>query len=101
MKLRGEKFSDWENCQIHCCLHGEVLENGQEIDVRVRLTPTGVTQIFLGIYAGCGTMHSEEMHDASSPQTMAQAMQWGICRAKALATDIAAPKAHDLCQAKS
>ncbi|MCY1412095.1 hypothetical protein D9M71_274930 [compost metagenome] len=101
MKVRGQKFSDWENCQLHCCHHGEILEDGQEIDVQVRLTPNGVTQVFLGIYAACGTMHFEEMHEASNSQTMAQAMQWGICRAKALATGIAAPKVHDLCQAKS
>jgi hypothetical protein len=88
------------NCPTHCRCHDEVLDNGQEIDVQVRLAPTGVTQIFIGVYAKGGMLHFEEAHEAPSSQTMTQAMLWGVSRARALATGIAAPGVREIYQAR-
>lgn len=98
MRIRGDTYHHWTSCQAHCHCHDETLSNGKEIDVRVRSASTGTTQIFIGVYAQYGMMHIEEAHDAPSSHTMIQAMKWGICRARALATGIAAPKLWDIPQ---
>lgn len=86
MRQRGGKYWDWADCQLNSRCHEEKLGNGYEIEIQVRLSRDGVTQAFIGIYAGNGQMIFEEYHDARESETITQAMLWCVGRARTLAT---------------
>ncbi|MNH35543.1 hypothetical protein D3C79_962360 [compost metagenome] len=54
--------------------------------MQVRLSRTGATQLFLGIYTCQGNALVEEYYDNRPGETMTRAMVWGVDRARALAT---------------
>ncbi|MDN7143895.1 hypothetical protein KC131_24940 [Pseudomonas sp. JQ170] len=85
MRIREETFWKWADAQLHSRSHDEALSDGTSIDVQVRLSRTGATQLFLGIYAHQGKAMVEEYYDNRPGETMTRAMAWGVERARALA----------------
>jgi len=87
MRIRGEVFWGWADPVLHHRTHDEKLDDGTSIDVQVRLSRVGQTQMFIGVYAGCGLAHHEEAFDARPGESMTRALAWGVERARRLATD--------------
>ena len=88
MRIRGSTYWDWADPTMHTRTHGEALDDGTTIDVQVRLSRTGATQMFLGVYSSCGTAIFEEAYDSRPNESMTRALAWGVARAKRLAADL-------------
>ncbi|QBF27324.1 hypothetical protein EXN22_17130 [Pseudomonas tructae] len=86
MRIREETYWAWADAQLHSRSHDEQLSDGTSIDVQVRLSRTGATQLFLGVYACQGKAMVEEYYANRPGETMTRAMVWGVDRARALAT---------------
>ncbi|HEN8710690.1 MULTISPECIES: hypothetical protein [Pseudomonas] len=86
MRVREETYWQWADAQLHCRSHDEALSDGTTIDVQVRLSRLGATQLFLGLYGLDGKALLEEYYPARPGETMTRAMVWGVERARALAT---------------
>ncbi|MGN8249510.1 hypothetical protein [Pseudomonas sp. SMV7] len=88
---RGECFWQWGDPVLHTRTHNETLSDGTQIDVQVRLSRTGATQMFIGVYGPGGAMIHEESFDSRPGETMTRAMAWGVGRARCLAGEARAP----------
>ncbi|MFQ6575946.1 hypothetical protein [Pseudomonas sp. UM16] len=86
MRIREETYWKWADVHLHSRCHDELLSDGTSIDVQVRLSRTGATQLFLGVYASHGKAMVEEYYDHRPGETMTRAMVWGVDRARALLT---------------
>lgn len=62
-----------------------MLADGARLDVQVRLSRTGDTQLFIGIYERSGLARIEEAYAKRPGETVARAMVWGAGRGRALA----------------
>lgn len=82
MRYRGNKFWSWADPTLHHRFHEEELDDGTRIDIQVRLSRTGETQLFIGVYDKRGTLLMEEVYDSLPGQTMARALSWGLERAR-------------------
>lgn len=87
MRKRGTKFWEWADPVLHHRDHDEILDDGTSIDVQVRLSRTGSTQMFIGIYAPSGKALHEEAYDSRPGENMTTALAWGIDRARQVAVD--------------
>ncbi|WP_447741517.1 hypothetical protein [Pseudomonas laurentiana] len=87
MRIRGDVFWGWADPVLHHRAHDEALDDGTSIDVQVRLSRTGHTQMFIGVYAGCGMALHEEAFDSRPGESTTRALAWGVGRARRLATD--------------
>ncbi|KAF1305294.1 hypothetical protein BLX42_25810 [Pseudomonas sp. SG-MS2] len=85
MRVREEAYWQWADAQLHCRSHDEALSDGTTIDVQVRLSRLGATQLFLGLYGQDGKALLEEYYPARPGETMTRALVWGVERARALA----------------
>ncbi|WP_150596952.1 hypothetical protein [Pseudomonas fluorescens] len=85
MRLRGDIFWEWADPELHCRTHDETLSDGTHIDVQVRLSRAGETQMFIGIYAPDGMALHEEADDSHPRESMTRALAWGVGRARKLA----------------
>lgn len=81
-----ETYWQWADAQLHSRCHDEALSDGTTLDVQVRLSRLGATQLFLGLYAGDGRALLEEYYPALPGETMTRALVWGVDRARAMAT---------------
>ncbi|ATP44785.1 MULTISPECIES: hypothetical protein [Pseudomonas] len=86
MRVREETYWQWADAQLHSRSHDEALSDGTTLDVQVRLSRLGATQLFLGVYAGNGRAVLEEYYPSRPGETMTRALVWGVERARALAT---------------
>ncbi|MNJ50929.1 hypothetical protein D3C77_462190 [compost metagenome] len=86
MRIRGEAFWGWADPALQHRSHDETLNDGTLIDVQVRLSRTGGTQMFIGVYAPCGMALHEEAHDSRPGESMTRALGWGVGLARKLAT---------------
>lgn len=86
MRIREETYWQWADAQLHSRCHDEELSDGTSIDVQVRLSRVGATQLFLGLYARDGKALLEEYYSSRPGETMTRALVWGVDRARALAT---------------
>ncbi len=84
MRRRGGGYWEWADCQLANQRHAESLSDGSEIEVLVRLSRDGLTQVFIGIYACNGQMLCEECHKDCGSKTRSEAMEWGVERARQL-----------------
>ncbi|MGN8259529.1 hypothetical protein ACLEJW_09365 [Pseudomonas sp. SMSB3] len=82
---RGDIFWKWADPILHHRTHDETLANGISIDVQVRLSRTGSTQLFIGVYAEHGQRLFEEAFFKRPGETMTRALAWGVSKARALA----------------
>ncbi|TDF80435.1 hypothetical protein [Pseudomonas sp. H9] len=87
MRIRGDAFWNWADPTLHHRTHDETLDDGTTIDVQVRLSRTGVTQLFIGVYARSGMMFHEEALDSRPGESMTRILAWGVGRARRFATD--------------
>ncbi|BBT40644.1 Uncharacterised protein [Pseudomonas putida] len=85
MRIRGNVFWNWADATLHHRTHQEALDDGTCIDVQVRLSRTGATQLFIGVYARGGKALHEEAFDARPGETMTRALAWGVGRARWIA----------------
>ncbi|MDT8924048.1 hypothetical protein RBE51_14620 [Pseudomonas taiwanensis] len=87
MKMRGDVFWAWADPTLHHRTHDETLNDGTIIDVQVRLSPAGGTQMFIGVYAPSGMPIHEESVQSRPGESMTRALAWGVGRARRIATD--------------
>ncbi|HCV41074.1 hypothetical protein N8H41_05425 [Pseudomonas vlassakiae] len=87
MRVRGNVFWDWADPTLHHRSHDETLDDGTHIDVQVRLSRTGQTQMFIGVYAPQGMAVHEESFAARPGESMTRAMAWGVGRARKIAVE--------------
>ncbi|MEF0146153.1 hypothetical protein [Pseudomonas guariconensis] len=85
MKIRGQVFWTWADPTLHSRSHEETLSDGTLIDVQVRLSRTGATQMFIGVYASSGLARYEESFDTRPGESMTRALAWGVGRARMVA----------------
>ncbi len=85
MRIREETYWRWADGQLHSRCHDEELCDGTSIDVQVRLSRLGATQLFLGLYARQGKALVEEYYPTRPGESMTRALVWGVDRARALA----------------
>lgn len=82
MRYRGDIFWAWADPEIHHRTHDEVLNDGTLIDVQVRLSRDGKTEMFIGIYAPDGMALHEETVDSRPHESMTRVLAWGVGRAR-------------------
>ncbi|PYB84165.1 hypothetical protein [Pseudomonas soli] len=87
MRIRGDVFWSWADPTLHQRTHEETLSDGSFIDVQVRLSRTGATQMFIGVYAPSGEVIHEVAFDSRPGESMTRAMAWGAGRARRIAAD--------------
>ncbi|MHA7115935.1 hypothetical protein ACX0KM_17510 [Pseudomonas promysalinigenes] len=87
MRIRGDIFWKWADPALHHRTHDETLDDGTTMDIQVRLSRTGDTQMFIGVYAGTGMALHEEAFDTRPGESMTRALAWGVGRARCLATE--------------
>lgn len=92
MRIRGDIFWEWADPSLHHRTHEETLNDGTFIDVQVRLSRTGTTQLFLGVYSPSGVALDEEAYDSRPGESMTRALAWGVGRARHMAVPPAASK---------
>lgn len=97
MRQRGEAFWSWADPALHHRTHDEILDNGTHIDVQARLSRTGATQLFIGVYAASGFPLFEEAHDARPGESLSKALAWGVDKARRVAHSVSV----DLAQRKT
>jgi hypothetical protein len=85
MRFRGDVFWAWADPTLHHRTHEETLNDGTYIDVQVRLSSAGKTQMFIGIYAPDGMALHEEAVDPRLGESMTRVLAWGVGRARQLA----------------
>lgn len=76
MRIRGPAYWGWADSTLHHRTHNEILEDGTFIDVQVRLSRTGSTQMFIGVYAPKGAAIHEEAFDSRPSESMTRALVW-------------------------
>jgi hypothetical protein len=91
MKNRGSTFWSWSDAQLQTKTYEEELDDGTKIDVQARISRTGGTQMFLGVYTGDGRAITEEIYDNLPGQTTLRAIVSGTQRARAVATGASEP----------
>ncbi|WP_060507220.1 hypothetical protein [Pseudomonas sp. NBRC 111124] len=87
MRVRGNVFWEWADPALHHRTHDETLDDGTHIDVQVRLSSTGQTQMFIGVYAPQGMAVHEEAFDSRPGESMTRAMAWGVGMARKIAVE--------------
>jgi len=87
MRIRGDVFWAWADPTLPHRTHDETLNDGASIDVQVRLSRTGTTQMFIGVYAASGMVLHEEAFDSRPGESMTRALAWGVGRARRVASD--------------
>ncbi|WP_430310179.1 hypothetical protein [Pseudomonas sp. PONIH3] len=87
MKIRGDVFWKWADPTLHHRDHDEMLDDGTSIEVEVRLSQTGSTQLFFGVYDPTGQAVHEEAFDSRPGETMTRALAWGVGRARQIAVE--------------
>lgn len=90
MRIRGDSFWSWADPTLHHRRHDETLSDGTCLDVQVRLSRTGATQLFLGVYDASGLALHEEAHGSRPGESMTRALAWGVVRAREVAVELAA-----------
>jgi len=86
VRKRGDVYWNWADPQLHTRTHEETLDDGTTIDVEVRLSRLGGTQMFIGVYGSQGMALFEEAFESRPHETMTRAMAWGVglARSKAM-----------------
>lgn len=77
MKKRGETYRQWCDPILHHQTHEQTLDDGTCLDVQTRLSRTGATQLFIGVYDADGNVVCEQIYDQRPGETMTRALMWG------------------------
>lgn len=84
---RGAQYWLWADPSLHHRCHIEVLDDGTRIDVQARLSRTGETQLFIGVYSHKESLILEEAYFSRPQETMGRALSWGVDRARSFVVD--------------
>ncbi|WP_321847342.1 hypothetical protein [Pseudomonas paraveronii] len=82
MRNRGKVFWDWADPALHARSVDERRVDGTALNVQVRMSLLGRTQLFIGVYGDDGAVISEEAFDSLPDETMTKALAWGLERAR-------------------
>ncbi|KXK72537.1 MULTISPECIES: hypothetical protein [Pseudomonas] len=85
MKRRGETYRKWCDPILHHQIHEETLGTGTCLEVQTRLSRTGATQLFIGVYSTDGSVLYERIYDQRAGETMRRALLWGVGYARRVA----------------
>ncbi|WP_372028382.1 hypothetical protein [Pseudomonas kurunegalensis] len=94
MRHRGAVFWAWADPALQHHSHEEELDDGAKLDIQVRLSRTGDTQLFIGIYERSGLARIEEAYAKRPGESVTRTMAWGAGRGRALALSALEPKQH-------
>lgn len=86
MKKRGEVYRQWCDVILHHQIHEETLDDGTCIEVQGRLSRTGATQLFIGVYRADGAVVCERAYTQRPGESVSRAMVWGVGYARRKAT---------------
>ncbi|RCL28546.1 hypothetical protein C6A77_06775 [Pseudomonas sp. AFG_SD02_1510_Pfu_092] len=87
MKKRGETYRKWRDPILHHQVHEETLGDGTCLEVQTRLSRTGATQLFIGVYRADGTALYERAYAQRAGETMSRALVWGVGYARRVASE--------------
>ncbi|AXA54575.1 hypothetical protein ACNT2N_15095 [Pseudomonas thivervalensis] len=93
MRRRSAQYWLWVNSRLPGRNHEETLEDGTQIEVQARINPQGMTQVFVGVHRPSAQMRVEEFYDRTLREPLAQALEWGLDRARDIITGTACFKA--------
>lgn len=82
MRRRGTIYWQWSDPTLVHRVHDETLDDGTEIEVQVRLSRVGSTQMFIGVYSPSGEPSHEEAYASRPGESMTRALVWGVDRAR-------------------
>ncbi|MCO7519120.1 MULTISPECIES: hypothetical protein [unclassified Pseudomonas] len=85
MKRRGQAYRQWHDPILHHQTHVETLGDGTSLEVQTRLSRTGATQLFIGVYGPDGVLRCERAYDQRPGESMARALVWGVAYARRVA----------------
>jgi len=85
MKHRGETYRQWCDPILHHQAHEETLDDGTCLEVQTRLSRTGETQLFIGVYRRDGSLVRERVYSRRPGETMSRALVWGVGYARRVA----------------
>lgn len=85
MRIRGAIYWKWADPTLRSRTHDEEFNDGTTIDVQARLSPAGITQLFIGLYSPTGVALYEETCDCPRNESITRALAWGIGKARFLA----------------
>lgn len=96
MKRRGKTYRNWCDPILHRQTHEETLDDGTCLEVQTRLSRTGATQLFVGVYRADGTVLCERAYaqragEQLTGSTVGLFLRWRIAsmeRRPALATPL-------------
>ena len=74
---RGETYRQWCDPILHHQTHEQTLDDGTCLEVQTRLSRTGATQLFIGVYDADGNVVCEQIYDQRPGETMTRALMWG------------------------
>lgn len=82
MRNRGKVFWDWADAALHTRSVDERQPDGTLLNVQVRMSLLGRTELFVGVYGTNGKMLFEETPDSLPGETMTHALARGLDRAR-------------------
>ncbi|RKS24866.1 hypothetical protein BJ917_2348 [Pseudomonas sp. WPR_5_2] len=82
MRRRGAQYWLWLNKRLPAKTYEDELNDGRQIEVQARITPAGMTQVFIGVYDAGGGAVFEGFQDRSFREPLACALKWGSLRAR-------------------
>lgn len=96
MRNRGKVFWDWADPSLHTRSVDERQPNGTLLNVQVRMSLLGRTEMFIGVYGARGKMLFEETPETLPGETMTSALARGLDRARIKAPPATARKLERL-----
>lgn len=87
MKRRGKTYRNWRDPILHHQTHEETLDDGTCLEVQTRLSRTGATQLFVGVYRADGTVLCEQAYTQRAGESMSRALEWGVGYARRVAVE--------------
>lgn len=87
MKRRGKTYTQWCDPILHHQVHEETLDSGTCLEVQARLSRTGATQLFIGVYRADGSVMYEQAYARRPGETMSRALVWGVGYARRVAAE--------------
>ncbi|SDB45729.1 hypothetical protein [Pseudomonas sp. NFACC13-1] len=82
MRRRSAQYWLWVNSRLPGRDHEELLEDGTQVEVQARINLQGMTQVFVGVHRPSAQVWVEEFYDRTLHEPLAQALEWGLDRAR-------------------
>ncbi|OCT21438.1 hypothetical protein [Pseudomonas putida] len=87
MKKRGKTYRQWYDPILDHQIHEETLNTGACLEVQARLSRTGATQLFIGVYRADGSALYEQAYVQRPGENMSRALVWGVGYARRIAIE--------------